>query len=188
MTNTKITGIVLSGGKSLRMGTDKGLLDYKGKSLVQHAVDYLRPHCNEILISSNSDIYNSIGYPVIPDLIQNIGPIGGIFSCIKNIDANKVIVTACDMPEIPKTLINKMCLNEPDADLIYLKLSSGRLQPLPLVLGKKTYSSLYTQIESGKYKLGNFINECISNVNLQSHAIQINNLPKNINFAIDLKE
>lgn len=65
MAGENYTGIVLAGGQSTRMGTDKGRIMWKGRTLAEHAVNTLKPLCRDILISSNDPGYRSLGYPVI---------------------------------------------------------------------------------------------------------------------------
>ena len=75
-----ITGIILSGGKSLRMGQDKGLMSLDGKFMIEHVIDHIKPLCKQILISANQEEYHKFGYPVVRDEIKDIGPAGGIVS------------------------------------------------------------------------------------------------------------
>ena len=78
MENT-VTGIILAGGKSLRMGTDKGLLSLKGKSFISHICDALKPIVGEhiLIVSSNAD-YDALGYTRVEDLIEDKGPVSGL--------------------------------------------------------------------------------------------------------------
>ncbi len=101
----KITGIVLSGGKSSRMKTDKGLVSVFGKALIQYTIDNLSPVCNEILISSNADGYEKFGYEVIKDEIKDIGPVGGLYSCLKKSSNDLNIVLSCDTPLVSKDIL-----------------------------------------------------------------------------------
>ena len=87
-----VSGIILSGGKSTRMGMDKGLIELKGKPMIQHVIDHIDPICNEILISANDKVYENFSYPVYNDEIHEIGPAGGIISCLKHSSYNKNII------------------------------------------------------------------------------------------------
>ena len=80
----QITGIILSGGQSTRMGTDKALLQINEKTLLENAIEICKPVCKEILISSNNPEHEKFGYKIIPDEIKNCGPLGGIYTCLKN--------------------------------------------------------------------------------------------------------
>ena len=68
-----ITGIILSGGKSSRMGTDKGFLVYDGKPFVQHSIEALKPLVSNIIIVSNDEDYDVFGFNRIQDVIKNRG-------------------------------------------------------------------------------------------------------------------
>ncbi|HSO89343.1 MAG TPA: molybdenum cofactor guanylyltransferase, partial [Draconibacterium sp.] len=92
----QITGIILSGGQSTRMGTDKALLQIKGKTLLERAVEICNPVCNAILISSNNPEHEKYGYQIYPDEIKNCGPLGGIYSCLKKSDTDWNFILSVD--------------------------------------------------------------------------------------------
>lgn len=99
-TKDEITGIILAGGKSSRMGKDKGLCDFKGKALVSYAIETLRPLCGNLMISANyfPEKYAEFDLPVIADEVKNIGPMGGILSCLKQSHTQHNLVLSCDTP------------------------------------------------------------------------------------------
>ncbi len=92
------TGIILAGGKSSRMGQDKGLLEIAGKKLVEIAISNLIPVCQRILISSNSTVYEQFGLEVVRDIFPGIGPMGGIYSALKMSHSEFNLVLSVDLP------------------------------------------------------------------------------------------
>ena len=78
-----MTAIILAGGKSRRMGTDKALLEIEGISLLNKAIQLCEQVCDTIIISSNHSGHKVFGYPVVADEIANCGPLGGIYSCLR---------------------------------------------------------------------------------------------------------
>jgi molybdenum cofactor guanylyltransferase len=94
----QVTGIILAGGKSSRMRQDKGLLELSGKKLIQLAIEKLDSICDRVVISSNSEDYHSFHKEVIPDEIQEIGPMGGIYSCLARSTTEFNLVLSVDMP------------------------------------------------------------------------------------------
>lgn len=80
------------------MGTEKGMVEFNGKRLIEYAIDTLKDLCSEILISSNASCYDYLGYNVVPDIIPNIGPMGGIYSCLLRSSGQCNMVLSCDMP------------------------------------------------------------------------------------------
>lgn len=73
----KITGFVLAGGRSSRMGEDKGLMRLAGKPLVMHLVEQLQPCVDELVLIANHPEYMQFGYRVVEDMVAEIGPMGG---------------------------------------------------------------------------------------------------------------
>lgn len=114
MAKLNITGIVLAGGKSLRMGKDKGRIELAGKPLVSYAIEVLKPLCDTILISSNSEDYESFGYPVQKDIISDCGPMGGIYSSLLHSSSHLNLVLSCDMPLVSSDLIKYIIDNLDD--------------------------------------------------------------------------
>lgn len=68
----KIVGIVLSGGKSRRMGQEKGLVKYRGKALIEYAIETLKPLCHELVISTANNDYAYFGLPMIAEEIPDM--------------------------------------------------------------------------------------------------------------------
>ena len=69
-----ISALILAGGKSRRMGRDKGLLKYQGKSLCGHIIEAVLPCCSELFIVSNHPEYTSFGFPCYRIIIAIKGP------------------------------------------------------------------------------------------------------------------
>jgi len=149
----KIVGIILSGGKSSRMGSEKGLVDWNGKPLIEYSIDCLKGVCNKIVISSNKDCYNYLNLPVIADEIKDCGPIGGIFSCMNNIKADLYLVISCDVPYVPTQLYADLLENIKDADLIYPIEKDGRKQPLISVYTRTCLPVIKGELLVGNYKM-----------------------------------
>ncbi|MCX6312923.1 MAG: NTP transferase domain-containing protein, partial [Bacteroidetes bacterium] len=72
-----ITGFILAGGKSSRMGTDKGLIIFNEETIIQQVIAQLKPVVNNLVIVSNNTTYEKFGLEVIGDIIKDIGPAGG---------------------------------------------------------------------------------------------------------------
>ncbi|MBK7964140.1 MAG: NTP transferase domain-containing protein [Bacteroidetes bacterium] len=72
-------GYILAGGKSSRMGTDKGLLMLKNKKIVEYVIDNFKPCVDQIFIVTSNDLYKQFDLPLVPDLLMGKGPAVGIF-------------------------------------------------------------------------------------------------------------
>jgi molybdopterin-guanine dinucleotide biosynthesis protein A len=72
----RFTAIILAGGKSSRMGQDKGLSFYRGRRMVEFVVEACKKLTSDIFISTNNPEYRFLGYELIEDNFKEIGPIG----------------------------------------------------------------------------------------------------------------
>ena len=149
----KSVGIVLSGGKSSRMGTEKGLVKWQGKALIEYSVNCLNSICDGIVISSGSKHYDYLNLPIIHDEIANCGPMGGIYSCMKNIQANYYFVISCDVPNVPTELFSDLFKNIGEADLIYTVDNIGKKQPLVAIYKNTCFPSIEAELHNGNYKM-----------------------------------
>lgn len=95
----KYIGIVLAGGKSLRMGEDKSLLDFNGQTLLQRIINEQRKILEEVYVIGKGNEYfqNAKG---IYDKIEGKGPVGGLYTALSEIKADWYIISPCDMPFI----------------------------------------------------------------------------------------
>ena len=107
MNNNKavFTGVVLAGGQSLRMGSDKANLRLKNKTLLQNAYELLKAAgASKVLISRNTQ---STIAQYIPDIYPNLGPLGGIYSTLIATE-HDLLITAVDMPLLTSTLLSQI--------------------------------------------------------------------------------
>lgn len=159
MIEKNLTGIILAGGQSSRMGSEKGLVIFQGKPLIRYALDVLSPLCDEILISTNSESYNSLGYKVIPDKIAGIGPMGGIYSCLIISKNDLNLVLSCDMPYITDEIFRLLLENMGQAVISIPWYKDEYYEPLCGVYHKDVISSLLSYIKKNNFKLPNLFKE-----------------------------
>jgi len=94
-----ITGAVLAGGKSLRFGKNKAFQLLGGKRFIDLAIESLRPFCDPVMaVVSEIEPYLDIGVMLAQDIIQDRGPLGGIYTALLFSPAEWIFVRATDMP------------------------------------------------------------------------------------------
>src|SRR5690625_5268042 len=95
-----LNGLVLAGGKSKRMGTDKGSMQWHGKEQRYYMADMLEPFCGERFISCSAEQVTDLdpAYKTLPDTFLNLGPYGGILSALRSQRDKAWLVLACDLP------------------------------------------------------------------------------------------
>ena len=150
----KATLIILAGGKSSRMGFDKGLILHKGKHITQHLIDENAGLFSKVLISSNDKEYLKFKQNLIPDKIIEIGPIGGVVSCLEKSKTDLNVFISCDSPFINKEILKKLLSKSmnSDADIIYSK-DGDRIHPFPSCFNKRIFNNLNKLILEGERKM-----------------------------------
>ena len=108
----KITGLILCGGKGTRLGNkDKGLVPYRGKMLVQHMIDRVKPQVDQLLINinQNENEYETFGAPSTSDADNTYRePLAGVLSARSKITTEVHVVIPFDMPHIPLTTVKRV--------------------------------------------------------------------------------
>ncbi|WP_308992280.1 molybdenum cofactor guanylyltransferase [Mariniflexile litorale] len=181
-----ITGIILSGGKSSRMGNDKGFLLYDGKPFVQYSIDALKPLVSRIMIVSNNEDYDVFGLERIEDVIENAGPLAGIYSGLKQSSTTYNLVLSCDIPLISTEILKKLIdAVEGDYEVIQIK-SQGKNMPL-IALYKKSCEDVFLKLlKDGERRLQFAVNQCkVKNVILNNEEVFFT---KNINTPEQLND
>lgn len=126
----KMTGIILAGGRSSRMGTDKGLVQFNGKPLIRYSLDIFLDLCSEILISTNSKGYDHPGVRVVSDIIPDSGPMAGIYSCLLQSTNEINLVLPCDMPFVTADIFRHLLEKIGNSMICVPWHGSGRYEPL----------------------------------------------------------
>jgi molybdopterin-guanine dinucleotide biosynthesis protein A len=114
-----VSGLVLVGGSSSRMGRNKALLPVGGVPLIERVVAALRPLATDILLMTNEPApYAHLGLPCIPDEQPGYGPLMGLYSGLKAVRHEAVLLVACDMPFLNPALLARLVELLPGYDLV----------------------------------------------------------------------
>ncbi|MGG7438481.1 NTP transferase domain-containing protein [Chryseobacterium arthrosphaerae] len=141
-----VNGLVLAGGKSVRMGKAKDLLHWHGKEQRYFAADLIAPFCKEVFISCRQDQLENFdpGYKALTDTFLNMGPFGGILSALRSRRDTAWLVVACDLPLLdPKSLEFLLRSRDPEkAATTYESPFDGLPEPLITIWEPKSYPLL----------------------------------------------
>jgi len=99
-------GVVMAGGLSSRMGSDKAMLSIDGLSMLQHQVDLLIPFCAKVLVSGDY-----AGFECMPDTIARCGPLGGIYSVAMHCPKMALLIIPVDMLRITSKHLERLTQN-----------------------------------------------------------------------------
>jgi len=125
-----ITAIILSGGKSLRMGTNKSFLKIGDKTIIERMRDLLQSIFKDvILITNEPGDYKFLDLPIYEDAFRHRGPLAGIHSGLKHSKNNLNFIISCDLPFMIKEMINYLIEYKTDK-LITVAKADGFIQQL----------------------------------------------------------
>lgn len=171
----EVSGVVLAGGKSKRMGTDKRHLSVHGKPLLDRVTSVLLELFPEVLlVLAEEDIeISNERIRIVTDLIPGCAAVGGLYTGLYHSRYPRVFVVACDMPFINPAVI-ELFLQESDAtDIVLAQLVTG-LQPLHGLYSKRCLPILKEMIEARDLRLQNIADKqgltvrCISEAEIKA--------------------
>lgn len=135
MQSSPVFGLILAGGKSRRLGSDKALLLRDGRSQLAHLADLLADCVDEVFVSTRADQGDDSErgqFQQIVDRYTDIGPVAGILSALESRPDADWLVVACDLPNISSLALQHL-LDQRDGDqpfTAYISSHDGLPEPL----------------------------------------------------------
>lgn len=152
-------GVILAGGKSSRMGTNKALLTLNNQTVIEHVVLEMQAVSDCIVIVTNEpEQYQFLNIPMIADRYKQKGPLAGIEAAMYYKQASDFIVAACDMPFIHRNIYRTLYHQLDGYDAV-VPIVNDRLQPLSGIYRKEAWPVIRDQLDKNKLKLESFINQ-----------------------------
>lgn len=149
--------IILAGGRSTRMGSDKAVLPFKGKPLIHWLVDRLRPVAREVIVVSlDGRTHSGLGVRVVGDVFPGKGPLAGLHAGLLASAADVNAVIACDMPFASPSLLAHLASYAHDSQAV-VPVCRGRLQPLHAVYRKDCLPIVEQQLMAGNGRMGDLL-------------------------------
>jgi molybdenum cofactor guanylyltransferase len=151
-----MTGVILSGGKNTRMGTNKAFLEIDGERLIDRTTRIFKDIFQEVILSTNSPLdYLDHDCAIVTDIMKNKGSLGGIYSGLFFASHDHAFVSACDMPFLNRDFIEYMIERADNYDIVVPKLTDG-LQPLHAIYSKRCLPAIKRVINQDKLKITGF--------------------------------
>ena len=147
-----INGLVLAGGKSTRMGTDKGSIHYYVNTQREYLFNMLLPVCSEVFVSLNGQqVKEENKLPYIQDAFIGLGPAGGILSAFQQNPNSAWLTVACDLPFVTTELIAYLIAHRNPYKMATAFMDAGNKFPEPLVTiwEPKAYPALLQFLSEG---------------------------------------
>ncbi|WP_024768113.1 molybdenum cofactor guanylyltransferase [Aquimarina macrocephali] len=148
-----ITGIILAGGKSSRMGREKGLILLDGKPFIQHGIDALQPLVDTIIIVSSNSDYDVFEVDRVEDIIVESGPLAGLHSGLMHSKTEHNLVISCDVPLITTEFLKKLLYyKKEDYDIVQFE-AEGKSIPLIALYKKRCADQCQELLANGERRL-----------------------------------
>ena len=161
----RVTGIILAGGKSSRLGRDKAWEDVGGQRIIDRVIGALQSSCDEVLIiGDRPERQNELSLPKCiqyrSDELKGRGSIGGLYTGLKSSDTLWSLVVACDMPFISRELIRFMLsiISKNRCDAI-VPVINGRYQPTHALYNSTCIPFIEKNISSGNFRMDSYFDE-----------------------------
>lgn len=183
---SNITGIILAGGKSSRMGEDKAFLKLNGKPFIECSIEAIKPLVSETMIVSNNPECDGFNLKRVNDIIENSGPLAGIYSGLINSKTEYNLVLSCDIPLITTEILKLLIIDvEPHVDVVQI-VSYNKPMPLIALYKKRCTPQFYELLQNDERRLRIALNQCkVKNVVLDSENEL---LTTNVNTPEELKK
>jgi FdhD protein len=151
-----VSGVILAGGKSRRMRSNKALLPYKGGRFIEAIHRQLAEIFDEvILVTNNPEQYEFLPCRKVPDLFPDVGALAGIHSGLFHSANPAIFAVACDMPYLNNELIRHLACRA-DAGSVFIPEGPSGLEPLHAVYGKGCLSAIEETLIHGEKRIVSF--------------------------------
>jgi len=157
-TGSDLTGIVLVGGASRRMGQDKAFLELGGRPLIEIVVERMVQVCTEVLVvAGDARPYASLGVPVVEDRFRGVGVLGGLHAGLEAASHELTLVVGCDMPFLDPNLLRAFAGWAEGFDVAALRYEDReQVEPLHAAYRRTCLPAMAAAIRAGQRRVISF--------------------------------
>ena len=151
---SSVSGFVLAGGASRRMGRNKANLVLEGKTMLERQIGLLQAVCRTAGVVGPPDSYPGLDVAVYDDEVPSRGPLGGIYSGLVQTRSEYNLFLSCDMPYLPARFLGWLIEQalEYQADVTVPRARDGR-HPLCAVFRRRALAAIRYRLASGQNKV-----------------------------------
>ncbi|MCD6129851.1 MAG: molybdenum cofactor guanylyltransferase [Deltaproteobacteria bacterium] len=185
----KPTAVILAGGGSRRIGRNKAFLKLEGKPVIQHQIETLKTLCKRVIIIANkTEEYRKLNVTTFKDEIPYLGPLGGIYTGLKNALTDWIFVCGCDMPFIDTKLIEYEWKKRDNVDIV-VPFYKERFQTLHALYKKSCLKTIEEAIRKGERRIRDILPHLKLNIIKEEEIVSIKAEKSlvNINTTQELK-
>lgn len=187
-----VTGVLLAGGKSRRMGEDKRYLVVGEQTLLERGLSVLRAIFRDVLVVIAQDSPPlDVDVRVVQDLVPDCGSLGGLYTGLMQATTPHTFVVACDMPFLDPAVIAQFTNRGASADIVMAKLSA-QLHPMHALYGKRCLPIVEQMIQARQLKIQEMVSQSSLRVRYVTEADLLGIDPsgrsfQNVNTPADLE-
>jgi molybdopterin-guanine dinucleotide biosynthesis protein A len=192
MMQIDVTGVLLAGGNSRRMGEDKRYLVVGEQTLLERGLTVLRSIFQEVLVVIAQDsLPLKVAARVVRDLVPDCGSLGGLYTGLTQATTPYIFVVACDMPFLDPAVITQFTSRRASADIVIAKLAA-LLHPMHALYGKGCLPVLEQMIRARQLKIQEMLSHASLHVRYVTDADLLTIDPsgrsfQNVNTPADLE-
>jgi len=149
-----LTGVILAGGKSRRMGRDKAWLPVDGQGLFERVLTVMGELFPHLLIAGDRPDLARPGLPAVADLYPG-SALGGLYTGLREATTPYIFATACDIPHPDPAIIRTLCALRQGHDLVVIRTAEG-YEPLFAVYGKNCLEPMQELLDAGNFRIYDF--------------------------------
>ncbi|OPY17168.1 MAG: putative molybdenum cofactor guanylyltransferase [Syntrophus sp. PtaB.Bin075] len=148
-----MTGIILSGGKSSRMGLNKAFLEINGERLIDRTVKLFRQLFSEVILVTNEPLlYLDQDIALVTDIYKGKGPMGGLYSGLFYASFDHAFLCACDIPYLNVEFIRYMAGKASEYDVVVPETADG-FHPLHAIYSRRCLPSIKSLLIRDRLKM-----------------------------------
>ncbi|WP_064642067.1 molybdenum cofactor guanylyltransferase [Paenibacillus sp. AD87] len=183
------TGIVLAGGLSRRMGSNKALLEWNGSSVLEQVIQAMAPAVNSIIVSAGASTaaYKALPYDCVQDYYPGKGPLAGLHAALEASETDWNLVCACDMPLIEPSFFKglKWLTESGQEHHAIVPRLAGRVHPLAGAYHRRVLPELEQRLIDNRLKVTQWLEEIscryvdvdeLESAGVHDVAIQLSNM------------
>jgi molybdopterin-guanine dinucleotide biosynthesis protein A len=151
-----VGAFLLAGGASSRMGRDKALIPFRGNPLLVHLAELLISVSADFHIIAPPERYESFGYPMLPDLRNNCGPMAAIEAALSKSPHRWNFIVACDMPLLSAEwliTLRDCALASPQVDCVSSATAPDSPNPLAAIWNRSALPKVSNFLDEGNFRV-----------------------------------
>ncbi len=174
----EIGAIILTGGRSSRMGRDKATLQIAGETLINRILEQLDDLCSEVILAGkfSADSLLSRKVRIVADERPDGGPLAGIVAGLKSSKYDLNLVLACDIPFLDQEFIKSLIKGCNSYDIYVPRYRNGNYEPLLAIYKKNVIPVAEDLLSQGLKKIDLLFSKC------HCGFLDVNELPWLVNI------